>query len=192
MDSKPVKKRTQQYAEWDTRKYTSSKDGRQKRLDTMEEQRAKLQIESAKQDMLIYKQMVYELKTVLETKKDKMVRKALRMEIHANKDIIQTMIRSGVPDVPLPLDIKLQITVDKNKSGNRGSKLPKTRAQPAMESDKGSKKTGEPGRKCIANPEEELLEEEDEADTAKNRSNAVIARKGGSLKLKRRRQKVIK
>ena len=66
-DSKPVKKRMQQYANWDTREYTSSKDGRQKRVDAREEQRAKAQIESAKRDMLIYKQMVYELKTVLET-----------------------------------------------------------------------------------------------------------------------------
>ena len=65
-DNKTAKKRTQQYAEWDTREYTSSKDGRQKRQDMREEQRAKAQMESAKRDMLVYKQMVYELKTVLE------------------------------------------------------------------------------------------------------------------------------
>ena len=72
-DDKTAKKRTQQYAELDTREYTSSKDGRQKRVDAREEQRAKAQMESAKRDMLVYKQMVYELKTVLEIKKDKKV-----------------------------------------------------------------------------------------------------------------------
>ena len=60
-DNKPVKKRMQQYAEWYTREYTSSKDGRQKRLDAREEQREKAQMESVKWDMLVYKQMVYEL-----------------------------------------------------------------------------------------------------------------------------------
>ena len=108
IDDKPAKKRMQQYTEWDTKENTSSKDGRQKRVDAREEQRAKLQMESAKRDMLVYKQMVNELKTVLETKKDKKVWKALLMEIQANEDIIKTMIRSGVSDVPLPLEIKSQ------------------------------------------------------------------------------------
>ena len=80
-DDKPTRKRTpvviQQYAEWDRREYISRKDGRQKCVDTREERRAKLQMESAKRDMLVYKQMVYELKTVLTTKKDKKVHKAL-------------------------------------------------------------------------------------------------------------------
>ena len=61
-EDKTTKKRTQQYTEWDTREYTSSKDGRQKRVDAREEQRAKAQMEPAKRDMLVYKQMVYELK----------------------------------------------------------------------------------------------------------------------------------
>ena len=129
MDNKTTKKRTQQYAKWDTREYTSSKDGRQKRQYAREEQRAKVQMESAKWDMLIYKQMVYKLKTVLKTKKDKKVRKALLIEIHADEDIIKTLIRSGVPDVPFPPEIELQIMVDKSKTGMQtGSKLPHTQS----------------------------------------------------------------
>ena len=49
----------------------SSKDGRQKPLDAREEQWVKAQMESAKHDMLVYKQMVFELKTVLKMEKDK-------------------------------------------------------------------------------------------------------------------------
>ena len=45
-------------------------------------------MESAKREMLVYKQMVFELKAVLKTKKDKKVKKALVMKIHANEDII--------------------------------------------------------------------------------------------------------
>ena len=170
-DDKPAKKRTQQYAEWDTREYTSSKDGRQKRLDATEEQRAKVQMESAKWDMLVYKQMVYKLKAVLKTKKDKKVQKALLIEIHANEDIIKTMIRSGVPDIPLPPEIELQITVDKSKTGTQtGSKSPRTQSQAMLEEDKDGKKAGEgatnPGR-----PEELPEEEEKEDDRAKNRGN---------------------
>ena len=119
--SKPARKRAQQYAEWDKKEYTTSKDGRQKRVDAREEQREKAQMESAKRDLLVYKQMVYELKTVLKSEKDKKVKKAINMEIRANEDIIQTMIRSGVPDMPLPPDIELQITMEKNKS-TAGSK----------------------------------------------------------------------
>ena len=48
-DGKPARKRMQQYAECDTKEYTSSKDGRQKQVDAREEQRAKLQMESAKE-----------------------------------------------------------------------------------------------------------------------------------------------
>ena len=109
----------QQYAEWDTHEYMRSKDGRQKRLDAREEQQAKAQLKSGKHDMLVYKQMVFELKTVLKTKKDKKVKKALVMEIRTNEDIIKTMIRSGIPDVPLPPEIELQITVDKIKLAHR-------------------------------------------------------------------------
>ena len=69
-DYKPTRKRTpaviQQYAEWTAE---SSKDGRQKCVDAREEQRAKLQMESVKRDMLVYKQMVYKLKAVLATKR---------------------------------------------------------------------------------------------------------------------------
>ena len=43
------------------------------------------------------------------------------MEIQANEDIIKTMIRSGVPDMPLPLEIELQITVDKSKTGTQAT-----------------------------------------------------------------------
>ena len=62
-------------------------------------------MESAKCDMLVYKQMVFELKAVLKTEKDKKVKKALVMEICANEDIIKAMICSGIPDVPLPPEI---------------------------------------------------------------------------------------
>ena len=133
-EGKPARKRTQQYAEWDICAYMSSKDRRQKQLDAREEQRAKAQMESAKRDMLVYKQMVFELKTGLKTKKDKKVKKAPIMKIQANKDIIKTMIRSDIPNVPLPPEIKLQITVDKNKTSTQtGSKSPRTRSQAAME-----------------------------------------------------------
>ena len=40
------------------------------------------------------------------------------------------MIRSGVPDVPLPKDIVLQVTVEKGKRlAGQGSKSPRTRSQ---------------------------------------------------------------
>ena len=84
-----------------------------------EQQQEKAQIESARHDMLVYKQMVYALKGVLKNEKDKKVKKALIMEIRANEDIIQTMIRLGFPDVPLPLEIKLQITVEKGKTAHK-------------------------------------------------------------------------
>ena len=151
----------------------SSKDGRQKRLDTREEQQAKAQMESAKCDMLVYKQIIFELKTVLKTKKDKKVKKALVMEIQANEDIIKTMIRSGVPDVPLPPEIELQIMVDKNKTDTQtGSKSPRTRSQAAM--DKDDKKTEEGGGrqgKKTAKPSKSGEPAEDENEKAKNRSN---------------------
>ena len=178
-EGKPARNRTQQYAEWDTREYTSSKDGRQKRIDAREEQRAKAQMESAKRDMLVYKQMVYELKAVLKTEKDKKVQKALVMEICANEDIIKTMIRSGVPDIPLLPDIELQITVDKSKTGTQtGSKSPRMRAQAAAEEDKDDKRTeeggaqqGKKGASKPSKPGELLVEVEDENDKAKNCSN---------------------
>ena len=54
------------------------------------------------------------------------------------------MIRSGVPDVPLPAEIELQITVDKSKTGTQtGSKSPRTRSQAVTEED--DKKTKEGG-----------------------------------------------
>ena len=91
-------------------------------------------MEAAKRDMLVYKQMVFELKAVLAMKKDKKVRKALQEEIHANEDIIKMLIQSGVPDIQLPKDIELQITVEKNKKPTQqGSKFPRTRARVAEE-----------------------------------------------------------
>ena len=58
------------------------------------------------------------------------------MEIRANEDIIQMMIRSGIPDVPLPPELELQITVEKGKTGTQtGSKSPRTRSQAATEGD---------------------------------------------------------
>ena len=75
-------------------------------------------MESAKRDLLVYKQMVLELKTVLKTKKDRKMRKAIKAEIAANKDIIKTLLRSGVLDLPLPKEIELQITVDTSKVKN--------------------------------------------------------------------------
>ena len=102
------------------------------------------------------------------------------MEIRANKDIIKTMIRLGVPYVPLPPKIELQIIVDKNKTRNMqtGSKSPRTQAQAMTEQDKDGKKMGEgrtqPRGKGVVNlcKLEELPEEaEDEDDRVKNRSN---------------------
>ena len=95
-DDKPARRRTpaaiQQYAEWDDREYTSSKEGWQQRQDAREKARAEMQMESVKRDMLVYKQMVCELKAVLATKKDKKTRKAICMEISANEDIIKIKI----------------------------------------------------------------------------------------------------
>ena len=120
-------KKTQQYADWDTRQYNSSKDGRQKRVEARDKQREKAQMESAKRDMLVYKQMVLKLKMVLKKDKDKKVRRAITAEIWANKGIIKTMIRFSVPDIPLPKEIQLQITVKKNKQGTQqtGAKSPR-------------------------------------------------------------------
>ena len=112
-------KKTQQYVDWHMREYTSSKDGCQKQVEARDEQRAKAQMESAKRDMLVYKQMVLELKMVLKTEKDKKVRRAITAEIGANEDIIKMLIRSGVLDIPLPKEIQLQITVEKNKQGTQ-------------------------------------------------------------------------
>ena len=113
------RKKTQQYADWDKKEYTSSKDGRQKRVEARDEQRAKVQMESVKRDLLVYKQMVLELKTVLKMKKDRKMRKAIKAEIAANEDIIKTLLRSGIPDLPLPREIELQITVDMSKQSEQ-------------------------------------------------------------------------
>ena len=133
----------------------------------------KAQLESGKRDMLVYKQMVFELKTVLKTKKDKKVKKALVMEIRTNEDIIKSMIHSGIPDVPLPPEIELQITVDKNKTGTQtGSKSPRMRSQAATE--EAGKKTeeggGKQGRK-MTKLSKAGEPPEDENEKAKNRSN---------------------
>ena len=115
------RKKTQQYADWDKKEYTSSKDGHQKRVEARDEQGAKAQMESAKRDLLVYKQMVLELKTVLKTKKDRKMRKVIKAEIAVNEDIIKTLLRSGVPDLPLPKEIELQITVDTSKQSEQQS-----------------------------------------------------------------------
>ena len=115
----------QQYPDWDTRAYSDSKSGRKAHVDAREKQREERQMEAAKRDMLVYKQMVFELKAVLAMKKDKKVRKVLQEEIRANKDIIKMLMQSGVPDIQLPKDIELQITVEKNKKPTlEGSKSP--------------------------------------------------------------------
>ena len=62
-------KKMQQYTDRDKKEYMSSKDGCQKRVEAREEQHAKAQMESVKRDLLVYKQMVLELKTVLENEK---------------------------------------------------------------------------------------------------------------------------
>ena len=124
-------KKMQQYADWDKKEYMSSKDGCQKRVEARDEQCAKVELESAKKDLLVYKQMVLELKTVLKTKGDKKMMKAIKAEIAANEDIIKTLLRSGIPDLPLPREIELQIMVDTSKqseqqSGVKPSKLKTT------------------------------------------------------------------
>ena len=163
---KPVRRRTpaaiQQYAEWDNREYTSSKDGLQKCLDARDKVRAEMQMEAAKRDILVYKQMVCELKAVLAMKKDKKMCKTIHMEISPNEDIKKTMIRSGVPDVPLPPEVALLIMVDKKKTGNQqqGSKA-MTQSQAMTEpeevepeSDK-PKNRGNPQKGKGTGPEEE-------------------------------------
>ena len=154
-------------------------------------------MESAKHDMLVYKQMVFELKAVMKNEKDKKVKKTLVMEISANEDVIKTMIRSGVPDMPLPPEIQLQITVDKSKTGiQKGSKVPRMRSQAVTEEDdkkmeegggqqgrKASKstKSGEPPEdenkkaKNHSNHQRELEEDETEGKKAKNRQKQAKA-----------------
>ena len=87
------RKKMQQYADWYKKEYTSSKDGCQKRVEARDEQWAKAQIESMKRDLLVYKQMVLELKTVLKTKKDRKMRKAIKAEIAANEGHYQNVIK---------------------------------------------------------------------------------------------------
>ena len=112
-------KKMQQYADWDKKEYTSSKDGHQKRVEARDEQHVKAQMDLAKRDLLVYKQMVLELKTVLKMKKERKMRKAIKAEIAANEDIIKTLLRSGVPDLPLPKEIELQITVDRSQQSEQ-------------------------------------------------------------------------
>ena len=95
------------------------------------------------------------------------------MEIQANEDIIKTMIRSGILDVPLPPEIELQITVDKSKTGKQmGSKSPRMRSQAGTE--EANKKTeeggGRQGRKAAKQSKSGEIPE-DRNDTVKNRSN---------------------
>ena len=113
------RKKMQQYVDWDKKEYTSSKDRCQKRIEAKEEQHAKAQMESAKRDLLVYKQMVLELKTVLKTKKEKKMKKVIMAETAANEDIIKTLLRSGIPDLLLPKEIELQITVDMSKQSEQ-------------------------------------------------------------------------
>ena len=121
------RKKMQQYADWDKKEYTSSKDGHQKRVEARDEQRAKAQMESVKRDLLVYKQMILELKMVLKMKKERKMRKAIEAEIAANEDIIKTLLRSGIPDLPLPKEIELQIMVDTSKQKHAGAKLGKSK-----------------------------------------------------------------
>ena len=120
--------------------------------------------------MLVYKQLVFQLKTVLKMEKDKKVNKALIMEI---MDIIKTMICSGVPNMPLPPEIELQIMVDKSKTGTQmGSKSPRMRLQAGME--EANKKTeegcGRQGRKAARQSKSGEMPE-DENYKVKNSSN---------------------
>ena len=56
---------------------------------------------------------------MLKTKKDRKMRKAIKAEIAVNGDIIKTLLRSGVSDLPLPREIELQITVDTSKQSEQ-------------------------------------------------------------------------
>ena len=150
------RKKTQQYADWDKKEYMSSKDGHQKRVEARDEQCVKEQMEPAKRDLLVYKQMVVDLKTVLKTKKDRKMRKAIKAEIAANEDIIKMLLSSGVPDLPLPKEIELQITVDTSKQSEQQSL-----AKPSK-----SKTTTE-----MAQVEERMEDIEEEEDRMKNTSH---------------------
>ena len=183
-------KKTQQYVDWDMKEYTSSKDGHQKRVEARDEQWAKMQMESAKRDMLIYKQMVLELKMVLKMEKDKKVRRVITAEIGANEDIIKMLIRSGVPDIPLPKEIQLQITVEKNKQGTQqtGAKSPR-KSKTTMEMTQADERTEEVeveedkskncgnrrGKRGI-----EMKETEQEGEKSKNRTNRQRKKGTGS------------
>ena len=123
----------QQYADWDKKEYTSSKDRCQKRVEARDEQCVKAQMESVKRDLLVYKQMVLELKTVLKTKKDRKMRKAIKAEIAANEDIIKTLLRSGIPDLPLLKEIDFQITVDTRKQSEQQSGAKPSKSKTTME-----------------------------------------------------------
>ena len=144
--SKPARKRAQQYAEWDKRSIPLARMVDRNVLMQGRSKERKLKLESAKRDLLVYKQMVYELKAVLKSEKDKKVKKAINMEIRANEDIIQTMIWSGVPDMPLPPDIELQITMEKNKStaGSKQSALEMVKSRKERRMPKSAKMAEEP------------------------------------------------
>ena len=130
-----------------------------------------MQLEAAKKDLLVYKQMVCELKAVLASKKDRKTRKAIRMEINANEDIIKTMIRSGVPDVPLPTEVELLITVDTNKTGKQAQGLKAmTQAQTTAETGK-AKPEGDKVKNRGNPPEGKGIEPEQEEDDAINHEN---------------------
>ena len=114
------RKKMQQYADWDKKENMSSKDRCQKRVEARDEQRVQRHRWSQRRvNLLVYKQMVLELKTVLKTKKDRKMRKAIKAEIAANEDIIKTLLRSDVLDLPLPREIELQITVDRSKQSEQ-------------------------------------------------------------------------
>ena len=175
------RKKTQQYTDWDMREYTSSKDGHQKRVEARDEQWAKTQMESAKRDMFVYKQMVLELKMVLKTEKDKKVRRVITAEIGANEDIIKPLIWSGVPDIPLPKEIQLQITVEKNKQGTQqtGAKSPRksktimgmTQADKRTEEVEVEEDNSKNRGNCHGKRGIETEETEQEGKKSKNRTN---------------------
>ena len=89
-----------------------------------------------------------------------------------NEDIIKTMIRSSVPDVPLPPSVKLLITVNKNKMGNQqqGSKSPKIRSQ-AMTEPKEIEPEGDKAKNHSNRSKGKETEPEEEEEDAINREN---------------------
>ena len=77
------------------------------------------------------------------------MRKAIKAKIAANEDIIKTLLRSGVPDLPLPKEIELQIMVDTSKQSEQQAGVKPGKSKTTME-------TGE-----VKERMEDIEEEED-------------------------------